>query len=130
LAELKKKKQEAVAHVLAALNLELAVPQDAVGPLPLFPQIMAQLMLANERVQCQAWIVKLIGNSWHAELNGQSFMVYAVSQDLAYEYVKTMSMAFRPSIPVPSSASFAWSVAPREQQPLAPVYPGVQFVVG
>ncbi|MGZ5566953.1 MAG: hypothetical protein ACXWKG_08070, partial [Limisphaerales bacterium] len=130
-AALKKKKEESVAHALGALNLDLPLPEDAVGPLPLFPQIMAQVMLANERVpNCEAWIATLAGSVWHAHLNGRSFMVYAVSRSMAEDYVNEMLRAFRVQSPPTQNAGIAFRMAPKEQQPLAPVYPGVQFVVG
>jgi tetratricopeptide (TPR) repeat protein len=122
-------KEQARRHVLAALNLNCPLPDKATGPLPLFPNILRQLLNLEEPASnCQAWIASMSPQTSPAAAANKSFLVYApVGQEPA-KWLYDVLQAMQPGTPPPISTTAAWRRAPKEQQPFGPVRPGVQGV--
>ena len=116
-------------HVLAALNLNRALPQNATGPLPLFQTVLRQLLNLEEPVpHGEAWIALMNRQAVPAAAANKSFLVYAPAGQEPAKWLDEILRAMQPDTPPPVTANAVWRRAPKEQQPFGPVRPGVQGV--
>jgi hypothetical protein len=121
---------QAKRHVLAALDITRQVGKKGIGALPLFGQILGQLVSLEVPIpNCRAWIAKLNGNTSPSVLADTSFMIYSPSRQEAEQSLRTLLDAMQPGQPPALPTTISWSEAPKEQQPDAPVRPGVQGVL-
>jgi Zn-dependent protease with chaperone function len=123
-------KEEAQSYLLAALDLDRTLGEDGVGPLPLFHQIIGELVQLQDPIpNCQAWIARLNGSATPAALANTSFMIYATHKSEAEKHLSTLLNAMRPSQPPLVPTIISWQEAPWQQKPDGPVRPGVQGVL-
>lgn len=120
-------------HLLEALNMDKELPEDAAGPIPLFGAILDQLMqLDQSRQDCQAWIATFPLQPMPVipeAFRGCRLLVYATTHEQAVTYVDEILRAVQTkSLPAPA-ASLTWAAAPKDQQPIRPVFPGAQLVL-
>jgi len=120
-------------HLLSALDMGKTVPEGAAGPGQVFRAVVDQLMqLDRAREQCRAWIARFPtpqSNHTPDVLRGRQIMVYAPDRKAAEGYLDEILDAIQPT-PEPAPAfTLNWSEAPKDQQPVRPVYPGVQHVL-
>lgn len=114
-------------HLLSALNVERPVPPNARSAVSLFQEIIARLNALEERVHCQAWIAKFPQGTL-AALAGHSLIVCAPDRQSAEARLQTIVSAMAPEAAVDVS-TLEWTDAPKDQQPVRPIQPGVQSVV-
>ena len=114
---------------MAALNLERPPGKDGVGPLPLFHDVVGQLLLLRDPVpNCQAWIATLGSNAAPPGFANTSFMVYATGRQEAEHHIHSILRALQPGKPPLVPGAISWRPAPKQQQPVGPVRPGIQSV--
>ncbi|MGC3957095.1 MAG: hypothetical protein QM813_03755 [Verrucomicrobiota bacterium] len=122
----KKNLTEARGHALTALDLNRSLGKHAVGPLPLFHQILAQIVALEElRPRCRAWLAKLAANITPKALANTTLLVYATDIRQAEVVLRTVLEATQPGVPPMGMSNVSWTDAPKKQQPEAPVRPGV-----
>lgn len=122
--------QQARDHLLAALDVTRPLGDGAVGPMPLFPVILAQLVALEVPVaNCQAWTATLPMSASLLALASASLLVYAPGWSDAQRYLEEILSALRPGTPPIHPQSIHWRVAAKERQPDRPVRPGVQAVL-
>ena len=113
-------------HLLAALNTKRPLGENAIGPLPLFPYIVARLrMLQEPEPNCQTWIASFQKGTGPAAVPNMSLMVCAQSREDAEKHVAAIIHAMDPESPLLSTAGIGWKKAPQEQQPAGPTCPGI-----
>lgn len=120
-------------HLLAALNVEKKLGEKATGPLPLFHHTLAALIQQEEpRSDCRAWIATFPSGeppTTPAALSKRSFFIYAPDQTAAENYADTILVSMQPTNPPARAATLHWKPAPKDQQPVRPVRPGVEYVL-
>jgi Zn-dependent protease with chaperone function/tetratricopeptide (TPR) repeat protein len=122
-------KEQARRHVLAALNLNRALAENATGPLPLFQTVLRQLLNLEEPApNCEAWIASMSLRAIPAAAANKSFLVYAPAGQEPGRWLEEILRAMQPDAPPPPTTNAVWRRAPKEQQPFGPVRPGVQGV--
>jgi Zn-dependent protease with chaperone function/tetratricopeptide (TPR) repeat protein len=127
LCALHKDKHQARIYILQALDTTRQLGLQAVGPLPLLPRVISQLLTLEEPVtNCRAWIATFSAKASPAFLANTSLMVYAPGRQAAEDSLQVMVRAMEPSAPPELSLPVFWREAPSEQQPAGPVRPGVQ----
>lgn len=133
LAMSRRDKAECRRHLLAALNLERQLGEHATGPLPLFQAIVGQLLMMEEpRERCVAWVATFPNNPpplTPEALKNCSLLIYAPDRRGAEGYLDTVLDAMQPATPPARAATLFWREAPKEQQPVRPVRPGVQYAL-
>ncbi|MGH8045790.1 MAG: hypothetical protein ACREKL_00970, partial [Chthoniobacterales bacterium] len=130
-----RRKENAIArrHLLSALDMEKTLPDDAVGPIPLFQATVNHLMqLLEPREGCKAWIVTFshLQNPHNpVVLRGCRLLIYARTQEEAEGFVDEMLGAMQQKVAPLQAKKLHWAPAPRDQQPIRPVLPGIQSVL-
>ncbi len=120
-------KEQARAHLLAALDLVRPPGEKIIGPLAIFSPILRQLtMLEKPMLNCRAWIAALPGKMSPPALANRAFLIYAPSREDAQKSMTIILNAMHPGAP---PVSVDWRPVPREQQPDGPVCSGVQSVL-
>ena len=115
--------------LLRALKFEGAKFTEGQTTGGLFHQILGRLSgLAEERLACTAWIATLPAGS--GPLAGRSVLVCAQSAVGARLHLETIVNATKGDGPPADLSGVSWHVAPKEQQPVRPVPPGVHSIVG
>jgi len=123
----RRNKDQARAHFLSALDLHRPIGPNSSGALPLIMPVLTRLKLLQEPVlNCRAWLVNFSGAVKSTALAKTTFMVYAPNDAEARQILQPLLEAMQPGDPLPTTH---WRLAPREQQPDGPVYPGIQHVV-
>jgi tetratricopeptide (TPR) repeat protein len=113
-------------HILDALDSTKPLGTDAVGPLPLFLNAVGQLNQLRDPVSgAQSWIVRFTSAQVAGPLAKEAFLVYAVDQASAVAVVKEVADALRPKEPSLLPQYVSWELAPRDQQPIGVVKPGI-----
>jgi len=113
-------------HLLAALNTKRPFGENGIGPLPLFHHIVTRLrMLQEPQLNCQTWIASFEKGTVPAALFNVSFIVCAQNREDAEKHVATIVHAMDPELPILSPAGIGWKKAPKEQQPVGPICPGI-----
>lgn len=126
LAAEKKDLTTARSQALNALDLNRALGKHAVGPLPLFHQILGQLVALEEpRPRCHAWLAKLGTNITPKALASTTLLIYATDIRHAEVLLRNILEATQPGVPPLAMSNVSWTDAPKKQQPEAPVRPGV-----
>jgi len=117
-------------HLLSALNVERPLAPKAKSSVSLFGEIISRLGdLEERRVTCVAWLATFAPNALPAVLAGHSVLVFAADRAAAEQHVRTIVTAMQPEAPAIDVSALTWNEAPRDQQPVRPVQPGVQAVV-
>ena len=117
-------------HLVEALNLQRPLGDKAVGPLPLFNQILGQLLALEDPARdCRAWIAHLNGGKSPPGLENKSLLVYATSSQQAEDTLFNLFATMQPSAPPFPRSCIGWTQAGQEQQPDGPVRPGVQGIL-
>ncbi len=133
IANRRKEFDEARRRLLSALNTEKPPPMESLGPARLFPAIINELMLAGRsRQSCRAWVVSfptVQRRDIPEALRGVRLMVFGPGKEAAFGYVDEILGAMQPATPPVSAATLGWSEAAGDQQPVRPVFPGVQGVL-
>ena len=110
--------------------MERELGERALGPLPLFRQILAQLASLEEPVAgCRAWIATLKGGRLPAGLANKSLLIYAPSQQYAKDSLHRLLSAMQPAAPPIPMSNISWAEVRKEQQPDQPVPAGIQGVI-
>lgn len=123
-------KEQARAALLATLDTEKALGQKGQAPLVFFLDVVAMLRsLRNADANCSAWIARFDGQSAPVAFRNVALVVWAREMTEAKAYVAEITGAIQPNAPPPLPGSIAWEEAPREQQPVGPVHPGIHGVV-
>jgi tetratricopeptide (TPR) repeat protein len=123
-------KEQARLHLLSALNTERTLGEKAIGPLPLFHQILGQLAALEAPVpECRAWVATLNGGKSPPGLEKKSLLIYAVTRQQAEASLNKLFAAMQPTTPPPPPTAIGWTDARKELQPDGPVFPGVQGVM-
>jgi len=113
--------------ILASLDMSRPLGEKASGPLDLFAVAIRQILSLEEPIpNARSWIVTLSGNGRSSPLAGMSFLIYAVEQKQAEDFLKEIANAMHPGQPPILPANLAWKPAPRDQQPVGAVRPGIQ----
>lgn len=130
LAAARREKDLARKHYLDALDTAKPLPEGAVGPLPLFQQILGLLVSLEDPVlNCAAWIVEFDPEAQPKALSKHSLLVYARTLSDAQQYMAVIIQAMQPDTP-PAAENFTdWTKASKVQQPDGPCRPGVQSVL-
>jgi tetratricopeptide (TPR) repeat protein len=115
-------------HLLSALNAERPVPPNARTAISLFQEIISRLNALEERAHCTAWLAEFPPQGTIAALAGHSLIVCAPDRLSAQTRLQTIVTAMAPEAAVDVS-TLAWSEAPKDQQPVRPIQPGVQSVI-
>lgn len=126
---LKGNKIEAERCFLAALDAVRVTGPKGLGWLDCFPQVLARLVGLQEPVQgCRGWIATL-PNDWPVTaLNGSAFLVFAHTKSDAEHFLGKIFGAISDQTPS-HMGRIQWREAPRDQQPVGPVCPGVQCLI-
>lgn len=116
---------------LRALDLDRPLGDGAQGPLPLFNDVIEQLLgLQEPALDCRAWIATFTRNVAIAPLANQSFVIFAPARENAEQYVHAILGALQPGKPPILPGAICWQEAPHQRQPDGPVRPGVQCIFG
>ncbi|MCX6955703.1 MAG: M48 family metalloprotease [Verrucomicrobia bacterium] len=133
LASARRDKATARTHLAASLDLEKTVGEKGAGPLPLFNVILgAVVMLEEPRAGCRAWIATFPNGpapATPAPLAKRSLLVHAPDQAAAEGYADVILSALQPARPPARASTLFWQPAPKDQQPVRPVRPGVVCVL-
>lgn len=133
LAAGRKDRVEARRHLHAALDVEKTRGEKAVSPLVLFPRTLGQLVLLEEpRANCRAWLARFSHGpppAIPAALANREVMIFAPDRPAAEAFLDAVLAAMQPANPPAKAATLLWREAPKDQQPVRPVRPGVQFVL-
>lgn len=119
--------------LLSALNMETVAGSKSCGSLPLFDSVLAELMqVGRGREQCRAWMATF--KTEQVRMTPEAFrgcriLVFARSRDLAEEYLEEIIKAVQPVSQLPAVSDLSWSDAPKNMQPVRPVFPGVQMAL-
>jgi len=119
-------KTSARERLLRALNLKTPLAEKAAGPFQLFISIVGQLASLNDVTACRAWNCTLPSTGKYDErLSNTNFLICAPDQvaarQCAVEILTAMEPAFDPN-------DLIWTEAPKDQQPVRPLRPGIQRV--
>jgi Zn-dependent protease with chaperone function len=117
-------------HLAAALNVDRALGEKAVGPLPLLHQILGLLLSLDEPViDCRAWIAHLNGGKSPPGLANKLLLIYARSSQEAEVMLQSLFAKMQPGVPPIPNANIGWEPAGKEKQPDGPVRAGVQCIL-
>ena len=123
-------KEQARKHLITALNTGRELGERAVGPLPLFHQIINQMLALEDPVSnCRAWIVSLNGGKSPPGLANRALLIYANGREQAEQYFKELVFAMEPGKPPIFPSHLGWTEAEKEKQPDGPVRAGIQCVL-
>ena len=115
-------------HILTSLNTCPPLGESAASPLDLFTHSLGLLLqLENPVPNARAWVATLHGGVADSPLAGLSFQIYATDQQQAADFLRTIAAAMQPDRPPNLPAALAWKPAPRDQQPVGAVRPGIQY---
>jgi len=116
-------------HLLNALKLRSAKLTGGRTRGALFHAILDRLNTLDERrLICRAWAATFPAES-SAELAGASVLVYAPTIAEARERLGTVVGAMQEADAPFDARTIRWKEAPHAQQPVRPVWPGVQLVL-
>ncbi len=114
-------------HFLGALNTKLEVGENGANAVSLFPHAVGQLMMLNEPVEnCRAWIATCNHVAPVPAFANTAFLIYALEKAGAEKFFHEIVAAMQPGTPPPLGVTISWREAPRDQQPIGPVRPGLQ----
>jgi Zn-dependent protease with chaperone function/tetratricopeptide (TPR) repeat protein len=112
-------------HALNALNLRRPLGLYATPPAELLGPILNQLAALEPPTRfCHAWIATL--PAFLSLVPGTSFVIYALNQTQAQQYLNVVLAAMSGSGSPLLSVNIGWQLAPPEQQPFGMARPGVQ----
>lgn len=117
-------------HLIAALNTQRELGKKGVGPLPLFNQILSQLLALQEPVpSCRAWTATLNGGHSPPGLANKQLLIYASTREQADQSLQIVLQAMQPGVPPIPVSSIGWTAVRKERQPDGPVLAGVQGIL-
>ncbi len=117
-------------HLESALNIDRPLGDKAVGPLPLFNQILGQLLELEEPVpNCRAWRAHLLGLRAPHAFAAKSALVYAPTSQAAEAMLQMLFAKMQPGVPPIVGQATVWREAEKEYQPDGPVRAGVQAIL-
>jgi Zn-dependent protease with chaperone function/tetratricopeptide (TPR) repeat protein len=115
-------------HYLSALRFDKAGFTGGETPVNLFHAVINRLNALDERrITCAAWICSIPDGRF--ALSGCSLLVFAESAEQARTHLEGITTAMASEADRPDLGSATWRKAPDEQQPVRPVFPGVQCIV-
>ena len=113
--------------ILTSLNTSQTLGEKASGPLDLFPLALTQILHLEDPIpNARAWIATFNNNAAAGPLARLSFQIYATDEGQAETFLKTIAGALQPDQPPVQTAALGWRLAPRDQQPIGAVRPGIQ----
>lgn len=114
-------------HVLAGLNTTRTVGEKGQNVLSLFTAALGQLLQLNEPItNAEAWVATVTGNAVAGPLSNQAFLVFAANMHDAHDLFRIVVDAVQPDKPSLMPALVRWDFAPKDQQPVGHVRPGIQ----
>lgn len=123
-------KTEARRYFLNALNTVPEVGENGANVITLFPHAVGQLVMLNEPMEnCRAWIATCGKVAPLPAFANSTFLVYASEKTDAEKYFHEIVAAMQPNKPPALGATVTWREAPRDQQPVGPVKPGLQCAI-
>jgi tetratricopeptide (TPR) repeat protein len=110
-------------QVVEAVDNQRTVAEKARGPVEVFAQALQQLLLLEDPVpNARAWIASVIGQATAGPIANQAFLVFGEDIGRAKGFMKVVTKAFAPALP---PEHVVWRDAPRDQQPVGTVRPGI-----
>jgi len=125
-----KDKATARRQLLSALSLKTPAADDAIPATQVFQRALVQLYALEQLQHCGAWTALLpstrAAGGCHEALQNARFIVYAADEEAAKKYLSAIALCADANYPV---SDVVWTKAPKDEQPVRPVRPGVQRVV-
>jgi Zn-dependent protease with chaperone function/tetratricopeptide (TPR) repeat protein len=123
-------REEAKEHFLKALDCTRPQCAGSAGVGDILGSVLAELLMLRAPAECRGWIVRLNAGAKPDLLKNRSLLVYAASLSEANAYFnEVLRGALGPTAPPQLPGTVTWTEAPREQQPIVPVRPGVHGIV-
>lgn len=85
--------------------------------------------LAERRITCSAWVCVIPAGTGRFPLDGCSLLVFAENAEQARRHVEEITAAMATETARLDLGTVTWHKAPEDQQPVRPVFPGVQGVL-
>jgi tetratricopeptide (TPR) repeat protein len=116
-------------HLLAALRAQDAKFSARASPTAVFQQVLAGLAgLEERRVSCGAWIATFPNADM--PLSQRSVVVHSTTEAAAHEHLREIVEAIQPEGSPFDMSRVRWRKADPDDQPVRPVEPGVNGIVG
>jgi Zn-dependent protease with chaperone function len=113
--------------IMRSLDMSRVLGEKAASPLDLFAVAIQQILSLEDPIpNARSWIATFQRNDQLSPLAGMSFQIYAADEKQAENYLRTVTGAMHPDQPPILPSNLVWKPAPRDQQPVGAVRPGIQ----
>ncbi len=114
-------------ELLAALNLSREVGPRGRTPIGVFFEAATLHTGLQDTIgNAQGWLATFTGNAIAGPLSNQVFLLFAANQEAAAKHLQELADALQPAKPSLFPQYVSWSKAPKDQQPVGHVRPGIQ----